>query len=199
LQAALADADTRSRARIARLDEDRRAEERRLHAHIAWQEGQLAETQRKVDELNQSSHHWWMASVALNEQIDALHASASWRISAPLRFASRSLRWLMRLPRRSARYVLRRSLANPGIKNAALRVLRMAPGVEARLRQVVMRSGFTVSPALSGSVHGAGASAPLPHHAATPVSLDEQLAQELSPRARVILEQFHQVINLKVN
>jgi len=186
----------RASARSALVELARLAEERRLHAHIAWQEQLLAEARQKTEELNQSSHHWWLASQALQAQIDALYASASWRLAAPLRFGTRLVRWLVRLPKRSARFILRRALANPAVKRSTLGVLRHVPVLERLARRLAVRSGMVVSPVLAGSA------VPVTM-AVTPggggCELDQALAQELSPRATRILADIHQAIAAKAN
>ncbi len=42
--------------------------------------------QKRIDELGGSSHHWWQQACALEKERNALKQSASWRLTAPLRF-----------------------------------------------------------------------------------------------------------------
>lgn len=75
------DAETaRLNAHIAWMQGQFDKEEARLHAHIAWMQGQL-------DTALRSSHEATAQAEALRQQVSALHASTSWRLTAPLRRA----------------------------------------------------------------------------------------------------------------
>ena len=64
-----------------------RAEQTRVQALVQQQE-----QQKRIDELGAQSHHWWLQACALEAERNALRQSASWRITAPLRFM---VRWVM--------------------------------------------------------------------------------------------------------
>lgn len=74
----------------------------------------------------------------LRAELDAVYASTSWKITAPLRYITRkiisvknakfSLRGLIR---RAIRYLA----SIPGIKNVALKVLQYFPAIERRIRK----------------------------------------------------------------
>lgn len=180
-------------AGMSELEGARLAEERRLHAHIAWQETLIAEAQARAEELNQSSHHWFVTAQARQAHIDALYASASWRVAAPLRLGTRTLRSIVRLPRRGVRFAVRQVLARPALKRTTLGLLRMVPGLEVTLRRLALRSGLVVSPVIAAATPAMAAGG------ADNARLDQMLAQELSPRAARILAEIHEVIAKKAN
>lgn len=50
-----------------------------------WLENEWNAAKAKIDELNHHSQHWQLVSDSLNHQLQAVHASRSWRLTAPLR------------------------------------------------------------------------------------------------------------------
>lgn len=71
----------RLNAHIASIEQQRDTEEKRLHAHIAWMEERLEAAQRSGHEANAQAE-------TLRQQVHALQASTSWRLTAPLRRAT---------------------------------------------------------------------------------------------------------------
>ena len=65
----------------------RRTEQQRDEAtrRFTDAEARMLAQQARSDEFAQSSHRWWLQAQALENERDALHASMSWRITAPLR------------------------------------------------------------------------------------------------------------------
>ena len=59
------------------LEHEQRADAAEVLAH---------DRHKRIDELGGSSHHWWQQACALEAERNALRQSASWRITAPLRF-----------------------------------------------------------------------------------------------------------------
>ena len=51
-------------------------------------ENSVREHEKKIDELGGSSHYWWQQSNTLQAECNALKASWSWRITAPVRWAA---------------------------------------------------------------------------------------------------------------
>ncbi len=113
-----------------------------------WLENELNIAKIKIDELNQHSHHWWMAAESLNRQLQAVYASHSWRLTLPLR-ATSSL--IMKSKRkiiagvfmiisapRLARFTLRHALAyvnkHPKIKMSAIKLLARFPLLKAHIK-----------------------------------------------------------------
>jgi FkbM family methyltransferase len=62
------------------------------------QSKELDEVRNKSDELNHSSHHWWLESDRLSKELQTLYNSKSWRITWPLRKLMLFFKWLFFLP-----------------------------------------------------------------------------------------------------
>jgi len=126
---------------------------------------ELKASEQKVSELNQSSHHWWLESERLNNELQAIYGSKSWRITWPLRKLMQFTTWLfyipihvaiwlVRLPKRTVRYLLVKLmtyvLKRPNLKMQARHFLRKYPKVEVKLRQLAMaRQLFLVQEVVS--------------------------------------------------
>ena len=76
--------------------------------HHWWQQTQQA--QIRIDELGGNSHHWWQQACALETERNALRQSASWRITAPLRFASGLVTHPLRTLRSGANVAIHRAI-----------------------------------------------------------------------------------------
>ena len=50
-----------------------------------WLENEWNAAKTKINELNQSSHHWWTVADDFDRKLQAMYASASWRITKPVR------------------------------------------------------------------------------------------------------------------
>ncbi|MEW6372023.1 MAG: FkbM family methyltransferase [Pseudomonadota bacterium] len=178
----------------------------RLQAHIDWMQGQWEAAMRKAEELNRAAGDSQAAVEQLRRDLQSMHASTSWRITAPVRRTADLIRWATRLPvstaragagqsKRVVRGVLRRALSNPAVKTRALRLLAAAPGLELGVRRLALRAGLTVSPHISPVAQlSSGAPAPAAAH-----EVDERVLRELSPRATRILEEIRKVIDTKAH
>jgi len=62
------------------------------------QSNELDEARAKVDELHQSNHRWWLEAEKFTKELHTVHKSKSWRITWPLRKTVQLLKWLFRLP-----------------------------------------------------------------------------------------------------
>ena len=127
-------------------------------------------------------------------QLDAILASRSWRVTAPLRQTSRFVRWFVygsvawltlqpgSRPRRVARsgliWAINKVRAHPILKTRALRVLNKFPSLEQRLRRI----NFAQSSVSSASQT---LSSPSGRHEDTVI---------LSPRARQIYSDINEAI-----
>ena len=58
------------------------------NARGAWLENEWNAAKAKIDELNHHSHHWWVMADTLTRDLQAVFASHSWRLTAPLRATS---------------------------------------------------------------------------------------------------------------
>ena len=111
----------------------------------------------KVDELNHSSHYWWLQSEQLNEELQTIYNSKSWKITWPLRklmqfynwlfyFPITLILWVIRLPKRAVRYLLVKLmtyvLKRPSLKFRVRRLLSKYPRVEAKLRDLAAARGL---------------------------------------------------------
>lgn len=45
----------------------------------------------KIDELNHFAHHWWRVNDGLNQELQSVYASKSWKITRPLRFVFKAV------------------------------------------------------------------------------------------------------------
>ena len=130
---------------------------------------------QRMAEMRAATHEWWSVADRVSRELDAMRASTSWRITAPLRRAKSVMRRLPDLPRQaagwSARGVratarplvawgMRRVLAHPGMRDAAFRIVNRHPALKYRLRGIAGRAGlFAAPPAIAAVVHS-GAAAP---------------------------------------
>jgi FkbM family methyltransferase len=165
----------------------------RLHDHIEWMQAQWDASARRAEERERAAGDALAAAEQLRRDLQSMHASTSWRVTAPLRRSADLARAMKRVPRRAARAVLGRALANPAVKARALRLLAAAPGLEQGIRKLAIRAGLGVSPVVRHGGHAPlGASSPGPVHA-----VDERVLRELSPRATRILAEIHKAIDSK--
>ncbi|MCL7420751.1 MAG: hypothetical protein M8364_07605 [Methylobacter sp.] len=88
-----------------------------LQAHSVWLQNEWEATKNKINELQQTSHHWWTLADQFNRELQTVYQSKSWRITWPLRKMMQLFSWLIfqsnlflreviRLPKRAARWVL---------------------------------------------------------------------------------------------
>jgi hypothetical protein len=132
-----------------------------LHAHSQWLQNEWNAAKAKIDELNHSSHHWWTMADGLTRELQSVYRSKSWRITWPLRKLMQMLRWfvrlpvrvavgLVRLPKRTARWFLAKTIAfalrREGLKYRARRWLYRHPKLEAHLRAFARARGLIHGP-----------------------------------------------------
>jgi FkbM family methyltransferase len=161
--------------RAMRLDVELQVERelsKQLQARAQWLENEWNSGKVKIDELNQSSDHWWRLADQLNHELQGLYTSKSWRITWPLRKSMQAIKWMatvsmprvrwaVRLPNRTANmlmvWTMRTTLSNLRLKSVALRVLARYPGVKHRLRLAALRVGlmqeWSADPTLIKSTH----------------------------------------------
>ena len=125
-----------------------------------------------------------MTEKQLREQLDAVYASTSWRLTAPLRWLVRSLKpSAIRsiAPKRTLAVLIRRVATQPALQRFGQRVLRRFPNTKMRIKRLVLRSNV--------SAHGYAPG--LPSGAA--------LGREanLSPPAQAILRELHSLRHKK--
>lgn len=121
-----------------------------------------------------------MTEKQLREQLDAVYASSSWRITAPFRFFSTLLktgRFRIGSPKRLIFSLLHWSARKPSLRYWGQRLLRRFPKLERRVRHFVL-SGNSVTQNLSS-----------PH-----ISLASE-EHALTPTARAILAELRKTIH----
>ncbi|MGV7186669.1 methyltransferase domain-containing protein [Xanthomonas axonopodis] len=98
---------------------------------------QLDELRMQLDSSLQNAHHWYLRASTAEQNLHDIQASASWRLTRPLRGMSRLVRW----PRASLKRILlalvRRVLKRPALARVLNNWVRMAPSVHARIRGAV--------------------------------------------------------------
>ncbi len=87
----------------------------------------LQELKVRLNETLENEHHWRSQANANEAQIAALVNSASWRITQPLRTSKSLFRWVIRLPVRVAKRVIRSLLAR------SIRFVLSRPGLQLRI------------------------------------------------------------------
>ena len=130
---------------------------KQLEAHAQWLQNEWDAAKAKIDESNQSSHHWWTVADQLNRELQSVYASKSWRMTWPLRKTMQVIKWVLALPMGTVQWTLhlpkrvakplvvwamRKTLSNPRLKSCALNMLGKHPQLKLHLRQFAIRSGL---------------------------------------------------------
>jgi O-antigen chain-terminating methyltransferase len=116
------------------------------------QEAQLTShaLQQQLDSSLSNAHCWYLRAMAAEAEIEALRASASWRVTAPWRVFSRLALVVVRGPGgggiagRVAAHARLWIARRPGLESRAVAILARYPRVAARLRRL-HRSGVPVT------------------------------------------------------
>jgi FkbM family methyltransferase len=193
--------------------QSRQEHESHLQAHAQWLQNEWDAAKAKVDELNQSSHHWWTVADGLNRELQCVYVSKSWKITAPLRktmlaakwvsaLPARTARWSLRLPKRVTKpllvWIMRKTITNPRLKVRAMGVLAKHPQLRQHLRQFAIRSGLAA---------GWGVASPIIQPAvpnntvrtAHPLIMPTELPTRMPPRAARIYADLQKAIEVRKN
>jgi O-antigen chain-terminating methyltransferase len=120
-------------------------------------EDELQQTRQQRDEALTKAHEFWLQSCADNSRVQALMSSASWRLTAPLRGCTRSVRWLgssfARLLKGGARRIvvagLRHTLGRPALRRRLNASLNRYPRLHEALKRFALSRGLMVSASVS--------------------------------------------------
>jgi len=130
-----------------------------LQTHTQWLQSELNAVSAKVQELNNSSHHWWSIADSLNQELKTLYASRSWSITKPLRLLSlavnKIINCILAIPKGlwfAVKFPFKLMLAGlihfilkrPKLKVWALAKLRKHPGLEAHLSRFARLRGIAL-------------------------------------------------------
>jgi FkbM family methyltransferase len=141
------------------------------------------------------THEWWTVADRFNHRLQAIEASRSWRMTAPVRSASALLRVGARLPRRIAGalwrrgsaflrralgWALRAALRNRLLGGVARALLRRFPRLAGLLRDLAGRAGLLQ--AVAGVPSAAAAQSGSPLVSARAARLLSQLEHALDAR-----------------
>jgi len=154
------------------LEAPLRAESHALHKQLEQMSTQVAGLARDKDNAERAlvaaraqTHEWWSEADRLVKERQAIYASTSWRITAPLRSFKLRLQRVRTLACRVGRAIGRRVravlgpiarrtiisvLARPVLRTPVARLLRRHPALELRLQQFIGGAGL-----LPGSSSGA--------------------------------------------
>lgn len=213
------EAETRAKqAQVSVLEQQQRADAAEAQALEQQQRAEAAEDQaleqqqradaaevriqeltRRVDELGNSSHHWWLQATALEQHRNALLGSRSWRVTAPLRVVAHpklalrnvfnhTVHGTINSLQRPLSHLMRVVMQRPGLTYRARRWLTHHPSLRQLLLNVARQQG--VLPSASPSVHFEQ-TATVPADGAAP-----DLAH-LTPHARQIYSQLKNAIENK--
>ncbi|TCD11305.1 glycosyltransferase [Oricola cellulosilytica] len=117
----------------------------------------LESTRKELHEIHQANHHHWQLAEARAAEIHELRNSMSWRLTAPLRGASRTIRWLLKVPRWIAHGVWAWVTLKPGTRPrriARSMLFTLAVNIRRRERLSALAKRFLARfPALNNRLH----------------------------------------------
>lgn len=116
-------------------------------------ESQLENVQFELNEARKSAHQWWQQATHQDDYIHALHQSTSWKITAPLRGCRKGVIWLLKLPSKLLRTLIKPSvylglkwiLNKPGLRGGVSAKIKNYPKLYQHLRQFAMHRGLIPS------------------------------------------------------
>ena len=176
----------------------KQAEQEKLQAVANHATEQLQEAQQRAAAAEANSHHWWQQASALDAERNALRQSASWRITAPLRWAGSLVLRPATTARTSANWFIHRSihtfqrplsrlmaavLRRPQLSYRINQVLPRYPALYQQLLDVARRRGVV-----------AGMSAVSAHTQRIQGHITAPELAHLTPRARQIHADLQQAI-----
>jgi FkbM family methyltransferase len=130
-------------------------DDREFAVQAQWLQNEWDHAKARVEELVDDTLHWQAKAANINQELQSVYASTSWRITAPLRKIIMTARWILsrftghmrqvfplfkRIARTLAVWALRKTIARPRLKTWALTVLARYPRLKTRLRALALRS-----------------------------------------------------------
>jgi hypothetical protein len=189
--------------------------ESQLQNHAQWLQKEWDAAKVKIDELNQSSHHWWTAADHLNRELQAVYASKAWRITWPLRKTMQAVRWILKVSTRTGRgavcvpkriakplvvSAMRKTLSNPRLKSRASHVFTKYPWLKQQLRQFATRSGLMTSWGMASPTtypFDSGSGLENTIDTAYPLDMRDKSINGLSPRAARIYAELKRAVEAR--
>ncbi|MGR8981494.1 MAG: FkbM family methyltransferase [Gammaproteobacteria bacterium] len=139
-------------------------------AHSQWLQNEWEAAKANINELNHSCRHWWTVADRFERELQTIYKSTFWRITWPLRKLMQFLKWLVflpvgflrlliRLPRRSIRWLLTKvmkfALLHPGLSMHTRLWLSKYPKLKQHLRLFAQARGLIHAPAKCHTVSAA--------------------------------------------
>lgn len=141
---ALAQEAAAARERIEHLQTSQALQVDRFQAHADWLVSTMDARSKEVEQGRLEAHRWWVAAEQLRRELTVIHASRSWRLTAPLRGTRRALSQPVPVLKNAARAVLvwamRQTVAAPALRGGAQRALDSMPRVRNRLRALAVHA-----------------------------------------------------------
>ncbi|MEB1530131.1 methyltransferase domain-containing protein [Xanthomonas sp. WHRI 7945] len=123
-----------------------------LHACNADYRHEADQAKAALEASLSNAHHWYLRAVDAERRLAVVLASRSWRLTKPIRFATRLVRAPATASRRLAVAGIRRVMRRPLLARSMNAVLKRVPALHSRLRRVAVQE----------HIFDAGASAPPP-------------------------------------
>lgn len=171
------------------------------HQHWAQLQECTQELDRTTQRLSESlanAHNYHLRATTAEQRVFDIQRSTSWRITSPLRGVRKVIDWLLALPIRVVKAVLRpvvsRSmrhiLRKPTLRHRAINFLRAYPRLYAHLRQFALNRGMLTASG-SATMREQAKPALSPH----PTSTQPQRAQVIDPNLSGLTPRARRIYN----
>lgn len=124
-----------------------------------------------------------MTEDQLRAQLNAVYASSSWKITAPLRFCAsfslKTIRFRLFSPKKLTLAMIRHTVRQPWVERSGQRLLLRFPALKMRIKRVILSANNNAAAAYAFAI---------------PMASEEQA---ITPAARAILHELRTAINSK--